>query len=302
MKKLILLLVVCFSLNLQAQERQIETSDGVKLYVCVKGTGTPCLYIHGGPGSGSYWLQKFYGDYLEKHFQMIYLDQRGVGRSSSPKNNDFSMERMILDFETVRENLGIKKWLTLGHSFGGILQMGYVKECPKSIEGMLMINCTMCIAESFKSSWIPKAAELGGVEYSLPQGNSPDSILSEMMKVSAAMEKTGSRWKMTYSLQENDQLMNASYSEIKNWNNDFGNSALSIGEYWCDYRPYTKKVKKPVLFFYGKTDWMIGPDHYKGVKFSNMMLRSSKAGHMPFMEDKDVLEKAIADYNEKYGF
>lgn len=71
-------------MTLQAQEKTILTSDSVSLYVNVKGKGTPCLYLHGGPGSGSYWLEKFFGDYLEQHFQMIYLDQRGVGRSTSP--------------------------------------------------------------------------------------------------------------------------------------------------------------------------------------------------------------------------
>jgi len=94
--------------SLQAQERHIIASDSVNLYVNVKGRGTPCLYIHGGPGSGSYWMEKFMGEYLEQHFQMIYLDQRGVGRSSSPGDNNYSMERMIKDFEEVREYLGIK--------------------------------------------------------------------------------------------------------------------------------------------------------------------------------------------------
>ena len=99
---LLLFLLISISIQGQAQEREILTSDGVKLYVKVKGTGTPYLYLHGGPGSGSHWLEKFFGDYLEQHFQMIYLDQRGVCRSSSPKDNNYSLERMILDFEEVR--------------------------------------------------------------------------------------------------------------------------------------------------------------------------------------------------------
>ena len=71
---------------LGAREMKIVTSDSVCLYVNVRGIGTPCLYLHGGPGSGSLWLEEFMGDYLEKNFQMVYLDQRGVGRSSSPVN------------------------------------------------------------------------------------------------------------------------------------------------------------------------------------------------------------------------
>lgn len=126
MKHIVLILIVTigFIFTAQAQQREIITSDSVQLYVTIKGSGTPCLYIHGGPGSGSYWLEKLFGDYLEQHFQMIYLDQRGVCRSSSPKDKNYSSDRMVQDFEEVRKALGISQWFTLGHSFGGILQNG----------------------------------------------------------------------------------------------------------------------------------------------------------------------------------
>ena len=120
----------------QAEVKHIVTSDSVDLYVTIEGTGKPCLYIHGGPGSGSYWLQKFSGPMLERHLHMIYLDQRGVGRSTSPKNGDFSTERMVKDFEEVRNALGIKQWITMGHSFGGILQMQYARRHPDAIMGI----------------------------------------------------------------------------------------------------------------------------------------------------------------------
>lgn len=88
-----LLLVTTVTLN--AQSMLIRTSDSVDLFVRVKGKGTPCLYIHGGPGSGSYWLEKFSGEFLEQHFQMIYLDQRGVSRSTSPTDANYSMDSEV---------------------------------------------------------------------------------------------------------------------------------------------------------------------------------------------------------------
>lgn len=138
---------------------EIITSDGVHLYVEVRGNGTPCLYIHGGPGCGSYWMQKFSGQMLERRFRMIYLDQRGTGRSTSPKDGNYSLDRVIMDFEEVRKVLGILKWITLSHSFGGILQMGYAERHPKVIRGMIMLNCTLDIEDSLENSWIPKACE-----------------------------------------------------------------------------------------------------------------------------------------------
>ena len=88
----------------------VMTSDSIKLYVHVKGEGPMCLYLHGGPGSGSTWMEAVSGHILEKRFTMVYLDQRGVCKSETPKNDDFSFARQIQDWEEVRQALGIDHW------------------------------------------------------------------------------------------------------------------------------------------------------------------------------------------------
>ncbi|MCA1758651.1 MAG: alpha/beta fold hydrolase, partial [Bacteroidales bacterium] len=189
--------------TVQAYEKYIVTSDSVKLYVNVKGTGPACLYLHGGPGSGSYWLEKFSGDFLEQKFQMIYLDQRGVGRSSSPSDNNYSLERMILDFEEVRESLGIQSWLTLGHSFGGILQMAYANSHPGTISGMIFINCTLSMNDSFKNSWLPKAIELTGEDVPSVCLDSTVSVFQRMLAIMPVLNEKGEMWKIFFDAQEN---------------------------------------------------------------------------------------------------
>ena len=98
---------------------------------------------------------------------MIYLDQRGTGRSTSPSNGDYSMKRMAEDFEQVRQILHIDRWFTLGHSFGGILQMGYTERYPGAIEGMVMLNCTLCIDDSFENGWLKKPENYSGKKSAL---------------------------------------------------------------------------------------------------------------------------------------
>lgn len=303
MKKVVLTgILLLLGVALKAQEMNIMTSDSVSLYVNVKGSGTPCLYLHGGPGSGSYWMEKFFGDYLEKHFQMIYLDQRGVGRSSSPGDGNFSMDRMVRDFEEIRQALGISQWLTLGHSFGGILQMGYWEKYPQKIKGMIMINCTVSMEDSFGKSWLKKAAEFTGTGYQPLQSSSPDSLMSRLMEVSRALDEQGVRWKMTFVTPEDERRINDTYNEFPDWNSDFGNQAMFIQNYWNDYRDLTKEVKVPVLFYYGTNDWPIGPEHYKGIGFPNMILRGSDVIHFPFLEDPEDLEEAIDTFIHQFSF
>ena len=93
----------------------VMTSDSISLYVHVKGEGPMCLYLHGGPGSGSTWMEAVSGHMLEKRFTMVYLDQRGVCKSETPKNDDFSFARQIQDWEEVRQALGIDHWLLMGY-------------------------------------------------------------------------------------------------------------------------------------------------------------------------------------------
>ncbi len=292
-------LTFCFSISVifcLAQEKYIVTSDSVKIYVHVKGEGPACLYIHGGPGGGSYWLEKFTGDSLEWHFRMIYMDQRGTGNSTSPKDNNYSMARMIKDFEEVREALGIKQWITLGHSFGGILQMGYVDSIPNVIRGMIFINCSLYMNDSFENSWMPKAIELAGdcvpsicLDKSVP-------VYKRMTAIMPVLNERDVRWKMFFASEENFRIMNETYSHYASWNGDYSDKGLDVADYWKDFRTLAPSIKQPVLFYYGKKDWAIGPEHYKGIAFPNMILWGSDAGHMPFMESRDDLLQAINRY------
>ncbi|MUP45482.1 alpha/beta hydrolase [Gramella sp. BOM4] len=302
MKKILFFIGISFlTLSTQAEEKRITTSDGVELYVKVEGKGKPCLYLHGGPGSGSYWFEKFVGDFMEENFTMIYLDQRGVGRSGSPENGDFSMERMTLDFEEVRKALGYDKWLTIGHSFGGILQMGYAENYPQAQEAMMMINNSLSLTDSFCKSWNPKASELIEEEYTGCE-NDPMKITERLGYLVSKLKEKDLFWKMAYAKKESEAIMDATYAEIENWNYDFGNAAWNYEDYMKNYLPATTNIEIPVLFFYGTTDWMVGPEHYKNVHFPNMLLWKSEVGHLPFQENKEDFEKAILSFKEKYNF
>lgn len=302
MRSAVCFLLLFISLSTYAQTRHIITSDSTDLFIEVKGSGIPCLYIHGGPGSGSYWLEKFFGPFLEKHFQMVYLDQRGTGRSKSPRDMNFSMERMVKDFEEVRLALGVKDWIILGHSFGGILQMGYAQRFPEAIKGMIMVDCSLNMNESLNDSWIPKACKLLNITDTAPYLDKSISPEKRLEKIIPELQKKDLFWKMAFKTKESEEKMDRTYSEIPNWNNDLSANAMTREEYFADYKKFTSEIKTPVLFFYGTNDWMIGPEHYKGVNFPNMQLSRCNGGHIPFLENQKDLEKAISRYLQKYKF
>lgn len=300
MKKLIFALaLIILGFQVQAEEKVITTSDGVNLYVNVKGKGAPCLYLHGGPGSGSYWFEKFFGEFMESQYTMIYLDQRGVGRSGGDANGNYSMDRFAKDFEEVREALGYESWVTVGHSFGGILQMGYIERYPEAVKGMIMINCTLDLKTSFCESWSPKAAEFSGIVDSTPC-DTPENIRFKLGNHISQLRDKDLFWKMGYTNKENEKILDATSNDIQNWNGSFGNKALEIADFWKDYRPSAPSIEIPVLFFYGTKDWMVGPEHYKNVNFPQQLLWKTEGAHMPFMENRNDLEEAILTYKNQF--
>ena len=301
MKKLILIfLTLQFTTLAYAENKRIMTSDGIELHVTVKGEGIPVLYLHGGPGSGSYWLEVFMGENLEQKFKMIYLDQRGVGRSGSPTDSDFSLDRFIQDFEEVRHALGIDQWLTMGHSFGGILQTAYAEKHPYVIHGMMIINGSLNMSESFHSSWCPKASELLEISEPLPCLDVSVPIFDRWGDLINRLNEKDLMWKMGYIYQESIGIMNQTYRDIDNWNSDFSNSFMDYDDYMADFRPISAALDMPVLFYYGTQDWMIGPNHYKGIHFPNILLWSADTAHMPFIEHRDDLMHAIEEYLSKF--
>lgn len=278
---------------------RITVSDGTELFVNVKGEGTPCLYIHGGPGVGSYWMEKLYGDVLEKHFTMVYLDQRGSGRSGSAVSGDYSPERMARDFEEVRRELGIDNWITFSHSFGGPLQMEHARLYPKTIKGMMLVESTLNLDESIR----------GMIQYSfdfldirgddqLPYLDESKPPLDRLIPLFNLMREKEWFWKYHYADPKNYDRMDSIMAEVPNSNKEFGRKALSMEQYHKNYKPLAPTFSMPVLLYYGTKDYSIGLDHADDIQFPNQTLHKWNGGHVPFMEGRTELENTITKWLE----
>ncbi len=93
---------------------------------CGNQKGEPILFLHGGPGGGIEPLSRQYFD--PKHYRIILFDQRGCGKSTPhaclEQNTTWDL---VSDIETLREKLGIKKWMVFGGSWGSTLALAYAE-------------------------------------------------------------------------------------------------------------------------------------------------------------------------------
>ena len=118
--------------------------NGVRLWYRVAGTSAPgvppVLFLHGGPGYNSYSFSRIEGPLLEKNLRMIYLDQRGSGRSERPWTRDYKLETLVADVEALRQSLGVPKLAIIGHSFGGTLAIEYAAAHPDRIAKLVLVD------------------------------------------------------------------------------------------------------------------------------------------------------------------
>jgi proline iminopeptidase len=119
--------------------RMLEVGDGHELYVeqFGKPDGIPAVFLHGGPGSGSQPHHRSLFD--PERFRAVLFDQRGAGRSRPRRERAANTTaHLVADVETIRETLGISRWLVVGGSWGATLALAYAERFPDRVAGLAL--------------------------------------------------------------------------------------------------------------------------------------------------------------------
>ena len=144
------------------QVGELVRLHGKGIYVEVSGPAEApvLLYLHGGPGAGSYDFTTYQRERLSRYLRLVVIDQRGVLRSDTLAEDEaLRLQDIIEDCEALRKHLGVKRWSVLGHSFGGYVAVRYALTYPKSVEKLLLENPTFDLASSQRSLLRGAAAE-----------------------------------------------------------------------------------------------------------------------------------------------
>lgn len=115
----------------------------VKLWYRVAGphSGSPVVFLHGGPAEGSQGFAHTVGPLLERRLQMVYLDQRGAGHSDRPADAAaYSMAILVEDLERLRRHLRVRKLALLGHSYGAALALEYAAHYPTRVSRIILVS------------------------------------------------------------------------------------------------------------------------------------------------------------------
>ncbi len=191
----------------------LDVGDGQEVYWEESGAadGVPAVYLHGGPG-GTLGTGSYRAKFDPSRFRVVGFDQRGCGRSRphvTAPGYDLALNttpHLIGDVETLREDLGVERWLVNGVSWGSTLALAYAQAHPERVLGVVMMAVTTTdrfqvdfIAETvgavYPEAWDRLAghAEAAGIGYCRGQGRLVDAYAHLMTHPDPAVRDGASR-------------------------------------------------------------------------------------------------------------
>jgi len=130
------------------QSGLLDLGSGQRIYweVCGNPDGKPAVVLHGGPGSGCTEGARRVFD--PAAYRIVLFDQRGAGRSL-PRVGPFTdlsantTSHLLADMDTLREFLGIERWVVRGVSWGVTLGLVYAQAHADRVVAMVLSSVAM---------------------------------------------------------------------------------------------------------------------------------------------------------------
>ena len=119
--------------------RYVKTGD-VRLHAVIGGDGPPLLLIHGWPGSWYYW--RLVMPALARDFQVIAVDQRGIGLSDKPEHG-YDAGTLANDLVGLMDALGHERFAVAGVDTGMIIGHALAADHPDRVARVALGEATL---------------------------------------------------------------------------------------------------------------------------------------------------------------
>lgn len=134
--------------------RFIDTGD-LRQHAVIGGEGPPLLLVHGWPENWYAW--RLVMPALAREFEVIAVDQRGIGLSGKPKEG-YDTATLANDLVALMEALGHKRFSVVGHDTGLAIGYALAADHPDRVERVALIDIPgPPIAASSPPLFVPEA-------------------------------------------------------------------------------------------------------------------------------------------------
>ncbi len=256
--------------------------NNFRLYYEIYGDG-PSLLMILGIGANINWWGKYFINGLAKHFKVIVFDNRGTGQSEDPKQ-DYFIKLLADDAIGLLNALNIDKAYVFGHSMGGYIAQELALNYTRVNK---LVLCSTSCGGNKAILASPEVLEILG---KTRKGRDPEEVAKENLKLFYSIEFMENYPKLiNFAIQNMVKAPLDSDSYLRQ------TKAIEL----FDTCNRLKNIKIPTLILHGMKDILV-PTQNANI-LANLIPNSqvkiiSKSAHAPFVEQPDLVLKAIFDF------
>jgi len=113
---------------------------GLKLHYQEWGNpSAPAVVMLHGFGVSGHMFDEF-AERMQDRFHLIAFDQRGHGDSDWSEEGDYTRDAFVGDLEGATQELGLERFLLIGHSMGGLNSVAYTLRHPERVRALVLVD------------------------------------------------------------------------------------------------------------------------------------------------------------------
>ncbi len=262
--------------------------NGLRLRSLERGpaSGRPMILLHGTGDNACTW--DLLAPYLESHFRVIALDQRGHGKSEWAVPPAYRCEDYLQDLAAVIDALGLEGMILLGHSMGALHASLYAALHPRRVAGLIHVDI-----EPFPPDWNRKY--LLGLYNSLPDSYaSPEEYIAEIAKNSPHARREHLLALTAKSLLWRDGR----------WYRTYDREILARFDNY-DLRADLSAIRCPTLVIRGAESRVLGhqaAEAMAGAIPAGELAEIPKATHPAHLDNPEAFRQAVMGFLKKHNF
>lgn len=287
--------------------------NGADLYVEVTGPedapGPPLVFLHGGPGYNSYSFQALFGERLLDR-RVVYLDQRGSGRSGPLEDTEqgaetLDLDTLVADVEALREVLGAEQIVPLGHGFGALPALEYARRHPTRTARVVVVNpwvhfpdlALTLLREASALRGRPLEDPAAEVRAHTPQGQHPPVGAA---RVEAAFGLLNARDLLNaLEFQDAASRMRLEFTDAEGQlagGGEVQQALVNQGLWEFEYPPFLQELRRPLFVIAGVHDRTSYPEQAEWLAdLGGADVTVLDAGHYPWLDDEDAFAEALEE-------
>ena len=269
--------------------RTIEV-PGAQILVDEVGTGPPALVLHGGMGIDHVLYRTL--DPLASSLRLVYLDQRGNGRSTGDPAT-VTMEQWASDAaEVARAIVGERPVIVIGHSFGGFVAQEMAITHGERVRAVILLATTpgqLGDGEEPAPEGPPMPVEFAEMLAELPESDEDYAAFMHRLAPAYLHRRPADHLRdLMHATTFSAAAMRRGFEELARWS--------SVDR--------LASVTAPVLLVAGRHDpftaWPQSDRIASRLADAEVMIME-ESGHFPWLDEPDAFFPAVAGWLRRRG-